>query len=188
MCFQQTKHVYFKLKQYVPNIRTSICSWLFFFPPSPRRPACHFFLFCVRWMIGNKLQDIYSGSTFPCFHILKVFLFLLFVSGCTGLARKNVVGCHRRAPWKRFAAAFRQRRKKVRNGGGGGGQRPSFQVFSFCVSAFRLVAEKSHKSLRSSIGRSKLNFLIYNWNILVGSWIKFFEIRLIKTSGLVITT
>lgn len=158
-----------------------------FFSLPPHFAQHVIFLFCVRWMIGNKLQDIYSGSTFPCFHILKVFLFLLFVSGCTGLARKNVVGCHRRAPWKRFAAAFRQRRKKVRNGGGWG-QRPSFQVFSFRVSAFRLVAEKSHKSLRSSIGRSKLNFLIYNWNILGGSWIKFFEIRLIKTSGLMITT
>lgn len=177
---------------YPTSEHPSVLGCFFFFPPSPLRPSCYFSVFCVRWMIGNKLQDIYSGSTFPCFHILKVFLFLLFVSGCTGLARKNVVGCHRRAPWKRFAAAFRQRRKKSQKwrcgGVCGGGQRPRFQVFSFRVSAFRLVAEKSHKSLRSSIGRSKLIFLIYNWNILVGSWIKFTEIRLIKTSGLVITT
>lgn len=105
-----------------------------FFSLPPHFAQHVIFLFCVRWMIGNKLQDIYSGSTFPCFHILKVFLFLLFVSGCTGLARKNVVGCHRRAPWKRFAAAFRQRRKKVRNGGGWGGAATEFSsIFFSCV-------------------------------------------------------
>lgn len=175
MCFKQTKHVYFKLKQYVPNIRTSICSF-FFFPQHV--------IFCLCSLYNWKqITDIYFGDTFSGFHFKKSSFFLI-ISSCTGLTVCRLFVLlrnrkHCRTPQTHSLKTLQQhfKRRGVRNGAS------NCRSQVFCASVFSPLPN-SQDSLLSSIGRSKLIFPIYNWNILVGNSIKFAKIRLIKTGGL----
>lgn len=60
------KHVYFKLKQYAPNMRTSLCSLSFSSPWHVIFCSCSLY----NW---KQITDIYFGdTTFSCFHLKNV--------------------------------------------------------------------------------------------------------------------
>lgn len=157
--------------------------------PTSEHPSVHFlflppgmsFSVCVHCIIGNKLQTFILGiQHFSWFHFKSVHFFPILYAVGTGLIvrrrlfvllRKtdSVAGHHESIHWKLCSSVLKRRGDR-----NGGQQLPLSSI---------IVCNCSQGVLLSSIGRSKLIFSIYNWNILVGNSIKFATLRLIKMGG-----
>lgn len=138
-------------------------------------PAGMSFSVCVHCIIRKKLQTFIWGI--QQFHVFSIEVFIFFqsyravlVSPYAGyffsLEIESIVGHHQSVLWKRRSSILKQ--EETENG-----------ASNCCFQVSRLtVFLNSRDFLLSSIGRSKLIFPIYNWNIVAGNLIKFTRLKI----------